>query len=443
MREVIVGIVALAFVACQAGAPSPATVAPTLPPVTSGPAATIAATSPPTESATPTSLPTPTAQRSTTTPEVSPTATPLSASPTSLPTVTPPTRTATATLVPPAAATLVPPTPLASRPTPTALSVPAATALPGSVNVAGAWSRSAPALWAPRAFPVFAGTPVSVVGMDATAAWYAVRGGDGQTGWLLRDFVALTASPDNLPRAAAVPAPAPQPQPLPPSITMTASARARYRAAIAAGRDGRMFTVAGACNSEGYAFVLRVATDLYDIAPLSSMHAAAAAFAPSFSRASMAAHGGYTAAALFDPAWVMPGLCPPSEGPLACEFRLTRASVLFIELGTGDQFEWREYEGRLNAILDAALAVPVLPVLVTKADALDMQQGGAPPDYINTVIRRVAAARDLPLIDFHAATRGLPNFGLLDEGNFDFHLSPEGSDLHLLLTLQFLNALLT
>jgi hypothetical protein len=130
------------------------------------------------------------------------------------------------------------------------------------------------------------------------------------------------------------------------------------------------------------------------------------------------------------------------EGPLACELRQTNASIVIVELGTGDQFGWQEFEPHFREIVDYVLRVGALPILVTKADDLDHQQGGAPSEFINDVIRRVAEEKQLPLIDFHAATRSLPNFGLLDEGNFDFHLSPAGSDLHLQGTLQMLNALI-
>ena len=47
----------------------------------------------------------------------------------------------------------------------------------------------------------------------------------------------------------------------------------------------------------------------------------------------------------------------------------------------------------------------------------------------------------MPLLDFYAATRDLPNFGLLDEGDKDFHLSYAGMDRRMLTTLQTLAAI--
>lgn len=327
---------------------------------------------------------------------------------------------------------------------PTATLVPGASepALPGTIRIDGAFARSAPMLTAPRRFPVFIDNKVSAVARSQDGAWLAVLGPDGQMGWLLREYVAVQGESTSLSVSPAPPGAGLSAAALPAYLSVPATARSRYQAAISAGRDGRVFTVAGACNSEAYAFVRRVATGLYDTSGLPGLYGAIQRFGPSFARVSMAARGGYTAASLFEPDWVEPGLCPLGEGPLACELRRTRASVIFIEIGTGDQFVWSEFEARFRAAVDYALGVGALPVLVTKADDLDHQQGGSPPGYINDAIRRVARERDLPLIDFHAATRTLPNFGLLDEGNFDFHLNPPGSDLHLLATLQMLNAIL-
>jgi hypothetical protein len=57
------------------------------------------------------------------------------------------------------------------------------------------------------------------------------------------------------------------------------------------------------------------------------------------------------------------------------------------------------------------------------------------------VIGKLAKEYGVPLLDFWAATQTLPNNGLLDEGDLDFHLSQAGMDLHLLATLQTLEAI--
>ena len=75
------------------------------------------------------------------------------------------------------------------------------------------------------------------------------------------------------------------------------------------------------------------------------------------------------------------------------------------------------------------------------ADDLDSQQGGAASGFINAVVRRLGAEYSVPAIDFWAATRALPQYGMRNEGNENFHLSAAGSDVRLLLTLQLLDGL--
>ena len=81
-----------------------------------------------------------------------------------------------------------------------------------------------------------------------------------------------------------------------------------------------------------------------------------------------------------------------------------------------------------------------MPVLVTKADDLEARNG-APSGYINDVIRALADEYRVPLLDFWQASRTLPNNGLINEGGLNFHLSPAGQDLHLVATLQTLDAI--
>ena len=91
--------------------------------------------------------------------------------------------------------------------------------------------------------------------------------------------------------------------------------------------------------------------------------------------------------------------------------------------------------------MDYLLENKVVPVLVTKADDLESQQGGATLGFINDTIRKLGAEYGVPMMDFHAATRNVPDFGLHWEGNENFHMSAEGSDLRIMLTLHTLTAL--
>jgi hypothetical protein len=149
----------------------------------------------------------------------------------------------------------------------------------------------------------------------------------------------------------------------------------------------------------------------------------------------------------FDSTWADPKLCEAGEGPLACELRTSKASIIIIALGTGDQHTWRDFEQTYRAILDYTVKAGVVPVLMTKADALESQEGGAPEGYINDVIRRLGREYGVPVIDFWLATRELPNNGLAEERNNNlqsanpFHLNEQGMDTRMLMTLLTLKAI--
>jgi len=90
---------------------------------------------------------------------------------------------------------------------------------------------------------------------------------------------------------------------------------------------------------------------------------------------------------------------------------------------------------------------------MTKADDLESQQGGAPPGFINNVIRAVGAQYGVPVIDLWQATRGLTDRGLapevredaargiIDLGAQRFHLNDDGMNARIVLTLQTLSAI--
>ncbi len=238
------------------------------------------------------------------------------------------------------------------------------------------------------------------------------------------------------------------------TIVLSGRERALYAEAIARGRNGGTFAVAGDSNSEWSGYLGQIASGAFDLRSRPVYAAAAARFSASFPRRGVAIAGGLRAADMFVPDWPdKPVLCERAEGRFACELRVTRASIVFIQLGTGDRFVWTEYEGHLRRMIELALASGVLPVLVTKADDLESWQGGAPMDHMNSVVRRLAGEYQLPLIDFFKATRGLPVIpnpqlpdrpftknGLLDEWGYYFHLSDQGKEMRILATLAMLAA---
>jgi hypothetical protein len=254
------------------------------------------------------------------------------------------------------------------------------------------------------------------------------------------------------PKAFAAGTPPPRPNPAT-WILPTTRAKVLYAAAIKAKRNPAMFTVAGDSNAMPANTIGLIPAGKFDFGNHGYLrNSVAVRFAPSFARLSVAVGGGFRAADMFDANFDRkPASCAAPEGVFACELRQSNASIVFVSLGTGDKFVWREYENNLRAMIDYALNSSVLPILMTKADDLEQYHGGAPIGHINDTVRRLAAAYQLPLIDFYAATRALPRvpnpklphrpfeqFGLHDEWGYYFHLTPEGRRLKVLCMLQML-----
>ncbi|MCS7056073.1 MAG: SGNH/GDSL hydrolase family protein, partial [Thermoflexales bacterium] len=319
-----------------------------------------------------------------------------------------------------------------------------------------AWLRTAPSVVAPRVAPVIQGATYAVVGRSEDGQWLALAGPDFRA-WLPAGFGEVMGSLSSVPVIRTKLPPAPKntnSASLPEWIVMTARGRQLYQRAVKAGRDPRMFTVAGDSNSAWQRTFGRIAAGIYDFGAHGHLRVVVSRFDPAFARVSLAVRGGAGAADMFDPAKVNAPDCRPEEGMFACELRLSRASIVFIQLGTGDKFAWREFEANLRRMIDYALVNNVLPVLMTKADDMESIQGGASFNYINDVIRKLAAEYQLPLADFYVATRSLPvvpnpelphrpftQNGLLDEWGYYFHLSEEGFALKVLANLMVLDAI--
>jgi len=281
---------------------------------------------------------------------------------------------------------------------------------------------------------------------DDNGAWVLVPFGSTRA-WISRADVRFADGMDitQLPPAHQIAPPPPaRPLQLPGVPVVSAAIRQRYAQAVRAGRAANMVTVIGDCNSEHPVYFGRLDGGGFDLTPYPDLRQVAQAFAPSFKRVSLATNGSFNVTMAFDPTWSDPRQCGAKEGPLPCELRTSNASLLIVSLGTGDTFTWRNFEQQYAAIVEYALANQVVPILVTKADELETRQGGAPADYINTVIRQIGARYGLPVIDLALAAGQLPDGGLAIEHNDKlqrldpFHLNAAGADAKIWLTLRTL-----
>lgn len=319
--------------------------------------------------------------------------------------------------------------------------------LPFTITATSLFALDAPGYNANRVMSLFQGQQFVAVARNPNADWLQLQITGGTVwvpagvGQLAGPILDLPEPDNNLPDEPPAPTPGPGPSaPLPSWIpVITQHMRDVYQRSPQFGHDRRMFATVGDCNSLSYYYLALVATSLIDLQGQDYLRPTIQEFKTSFYRQSLAVGGGFNTTTALDPTWANPKYCAAGESPFACELRVSNASIVFIALGTGDQYQWTDFEAHYRRLIDFSLQSGVLPVLVTKADSLETQISGAPPGYINNTLRRLAQEYDVPLLDFSAATATLPNHGLLTEPGFDFHLNATAMGIHTIATLQTLS----
>lgn len=328
------------------------------------------------------------------------------------------------------------PDPSASATPIVVLDVPATTSLDFTITLKSAFVRKGPSRSAERIGSAFKGQVYRAVSRSLDSQWIQVQFGS-QLGWFsagagkLSGALTLLSTADYIALEAAGGAT--------PWVPVISSAmRDVYDSAPTSGRNQAVFTAVGDCNSESPVLLKRLREGRYNLTGYEHLRAVRDYFAPSYGRDSLATYGGFNTAAILDPKWGNPKYCLPTEGPLECELRVSGASIAFIGLGTGDQYIWRDSESNFRRIIEYALTQRVIPVLVTKADTLENLQGGAEPEYLNNLMRRLGQEYQIPVLDFWLTSRYLSTSGLQADG---FHLNTEGINVRLLTVLQTLDAI--
>ena len=140
-------------------------------------------------------------------------------------------------------------------------------------------------------------------------------------------------------------------------------------------------------------------------------------FAGSWSRESIAVHGGMNVAAVQSPFWDLtakPAECQPGESPLVCEIRVYNPSIVIISMEESWSGDIVKYDKYMRMIVEYTLSQDVVPILATRAEPIN------PTISINATVARIANDYHLPLWNFWAAANPLPNNGLTGDG---FHLT--------------------
>jgi hypothetical protein len=319
-----------------------------------------------------------------------------------------------------------------------------------TITVKSAYARSDPSWSGTKLTSAFKGQVFAAVARDNTSAWVQVVLGDGSLGWFSVGSGQLSAAMAALPTSDGVTIPttnpvitavsATPPPSFPPAWlpVITPKMKQIYQQSIKRGRNLNAVAIASDCNFEEPYYQPIVAGGTRHLPGYEFLQPTVDRFYASFMRQSIASNGGFRASSMFDPLWVDPKVCRAGEGPLACELRITKASVVFIGLGTGDQFQWEQFEANYRKIVEYVLSHGALPVLMTKGDNLEYEEGGAATDYINQVIRRLGTEYDVPVFDFAVGAKTLPNNGLRDEPGHLFHLNADGIGLRTMGVLEVL-----
>ena len=219
---------------------------------------------------------------------------------------------------------------------------------------------------------------------------------------------------------------------------MTARARQVYQDGLKLGNDPHVFAKVGDCQFVNVAFFgIYDQPGLYAFPPgYTFLQQTVDWFAGSFNRVSQAVRGGFNVASVFVPLQADPQFCRSGETPLACEFRLTRPSIVLISMETG--FEGRTaavYEKYMRQIIETVNLQGALPILATKADNFERDHS------INLATARLAVEYDLPLWNFWRAVQALPNHGMDPDRPDNFHISIEAWNVRSFTALQALDAI--
>jgi hypothetical protein len=141
-------------------------------------------------------------------------------------------------------------------------------------------------------------------------------------------------------------------------------------------------------------------------------------FAGSWSRASVAVHGGYNSATVLSSFWTLvprPDVCNKGETPVACEIRVFNPSFAIISMEEEWSGDLQKYDHYMRLLVEFVLSQDVVPIIATRAESPGSQIS------INEIVAQIAYDYGIPLWNFGAAALDLPNYGLSSDG---FHLTP-------------------
>lgn len=202
------------------------------------------------------------------------------------------------------------------------------------------------------------------------------------------------------------------------------------------GNDLHSFSRIGDCQSVPAIFLGIYDTERYWLGPGDEhLQSTIEQFSGSFTRTNMTVKDGFGVASVLTPLMADPKLCQPNETPMDCEYRLHKPIIAFIAMGTN----WKPsaeitFDRYLRQIVDFSIENGIIPVLVTKADNIEVD------NLLNRTIAQVAYDYDMPLFNAWAAVQYLPNHGLEQDR---IYLTTEAWDTRSFTALKVLDSIWT
>ena len=203
-------------------------------------------------------------------------------------------------------------------------------------------------------------------------------------------------------------------------IAISAKAREIYQSGLKMGNNAKAFSKVGDCMSTAPFFLVPFDNSKQYRLPqnLVSLQETVDNFGGSFSRVSVAAKDGFSAASLLNPRWADPNACGRTEGPLDCELRVNKPSIVIVSLGTnGIWLTGESFEEYMRELLNVMIKRGILPILSTKADNVEGD------GRFNAIMVKLSKEYELPLWDYWTIAQALPKSGITD-GQYHMEWAP-------------------
>lgn len=265
--------------------------------------------------------------------------------------------------------------------------------------------RDAPSLSGAVLAELYGGTALEILGSSADGAWLNVNAG-GMSGWVWAAYVVVGSG-----SAAPVTTTASSGGSLP-AGTDVRGIRNIYTRGQALGNQRGVFTKIGDSITVSEFSLDAIGRNMYNLGGYGYLQRVIDTFMStgfnSFTHGSSAAGVGWTTAVALEPR------CN-GVSVIACELDGVKPSVALIQFGTNDllYLSADQFSYNLAQIVDICIDKGVVPVLATIPYRDGFEDG---VNTFNSIIRGIAASRELPVWDVKGALDGLPNRGLSGDG---------------------------